>query len=202
MSRPKKTTLEREAMRERILAAAGDLLETQGPEEVSIRAVTARLGVSPMTFYSYFASREELLKSLSERQLRILQESAEQFLKRARQEGAGGVLREVVRLFSQAALQRPRSYLLQWTLPVDEAQKYHLLLFETGLQFLSDLIDLGIQQGQFQPTESREAAVMLFSLFNGPLLLYTSGHLTDAAELSKLLEDTEHLVMDYLVKRG
>ncbi len=201
MSRPKKTSIERETMRERILAAAGDLLETLGPAEVSIRAVTARLGVSPMTFYSYFASRDELLKSLSERQLRILQESGEQFLTRARQEGAAAVLHEVLGLFSQAALQRPRSYLLQWALPADRTQGFHRRLFETGLQFLSDLIDLGIQQGRFRATDPRESAVMLFSLFNGPLLLFTSGRLNDSAELNKLLRDTEDLVMEYLVKK-
>lgn len=201
MSRPKKTSVEREAMRDRILAAADDLLEALGPSEVSIRAVTARLGVSPMTFYSYYPSRSELLKSLSERQLRALQESGEQFLARARQEGAACILHEVLALFSQSALQRPRSYLLQWALPVGQMPNFHRLLFETGLKFLSDLIALGIQQNQFQPTDPREAAVMLFSLFNGPLLLYTSGRLTDSAELAKLLQDTEHLVMEYLVKK-
>ena len=56
MSRPKKTVEQRKATRERILAAASELLEKRGSEEISIRAVTAGLGISPMGFYSYFTS--------------------------------------------------------------------------------------------------------------------------------------------------
>ena len=62
MSRPKKTVEQRKATRERILAAASELLEKRGSEEISIRAVTAGLGISPMGFYSYFTSRGRYVK--------------------------------------------------------------------------------------------------------------------------------------------
>lgn len=200
MSRPKKTTIEREAMRERILSAADELLETLGPGEVSIRAVTARLGVSPMTFYSYFRSRDELLTSLSERQLRILQQSGEQFLAQAQHEGAVSVLNKVADLFGQSALQRPRSYLLQWAMPLDETSDrcLHRRLFEIGLNFLSRLTELGIAQGCFSATDPQKAALMLFSLFNGPLLLFTSGRMTDSDRLAAMWEETKRLAIEYL----
>lgn len=200
MPRPKKTTAERDLVRERILAAAGDLLERSGPAEVSIRAVTACLGVSPMAFYSYFSSRDELLNTLSERQLRILQESGEQFLDRARREGASQVLRQVFALFAQSAFQRPHSYLLQWAMPLDEADGLFLQSkrFQTVLDFLQRLVALGIEQGEFRPMQPQQAALALFSLFNGPLLLHTSGRLTDPAQLALLLAETERLALLYL----
>jgi len=200
MPRPKKTSAERDLFRERILAAAGDLLERSGPAEVSIRAVTACLGVSPMAFYSYFSSRDELLNTLSERQLRILQESGEQFLNRARLESASQVLRQVFALFAQSAFQRPHSYLLQWAMPLDEADG--LLLqskrFQTVLDFLQRLVVLGIEQGEFRPMQPQKAALALFSLFNGPLLLHTSGRLPDPGQLAGLLSETERLALLYL----
>lgn len=200
MSRPKKSSAERDLVRERILAAAGDLLESRGPAEVSIRAVTACLGVSAMAFYSYFSSRDELLTTLSERQLRTLQESGGQFLEQARSEGAGPVLRQVFALFSQSAFQRPRSYLLQWAMPVDEAGGlfFHSQRFQTVLDFLQRLVELGIEQGEFRPMQPQKAALALFSLFNGPLLLHTSGRLTDPAQLALLLSETERLALLYL----
>jgi len=200
MPRPKKTSAERDLVRERILAAASDLLERSGPAEVSIRAVTACLGVSPMAFYSYFSSRDELLNTLSERQLRILQESGEQFLDRARRESASQVLRQVFSLFAQSAFQRPHSYLLQWAMPLDEADGLFLQSkrFQTVLDFLQRLVALGIKQGEFRPMQPQQAALALFSLFNGPLLLHTSGRLTDPGQLADLLAETERLVLLYL----
>jgi AcrR family transcriptional regulator len=200
MSRPKKSSAERDLVRERMLAAASDLLESRGPAEVSIRAVTACLGVSAMAFYSYFSSRDELLTALSERQLRTLQESGGQFLDRARSEGASQVLRQVFALFSQSAFQRPRSYLLQWAMPVDEdgGLFFHSQRVQTVLDFLERLVTLGVEQGEFRSTQPQKAALTLFSLFNGPLLLHTSGRLTDSAQLALLLAETERLALLYL----
>lgn len=190
-------------MRERILVAACDLLESHGPEEVSIRAVTARLGVSPMAFYSYFTSRDELLNTLGERQLRLLQESTEEFLARAQQESAIAMLREVADVFSQTAFQQPRSYLLQWVMPVEEELEIHLnrQRFETVLRFLAKLIEIGISQGEFQPTDTQKAALALFSLFNGPLLLCTSGRLSDQNQIDSLLEETQRMALQYLTAK-
>lgn len=200
MPRPKKTTAERDAMRERILIAAGELLERHGPEGVNIRAVTAGLGVSPMAFYSYFSSRDELLNTLSEWQLRIMQESIDQFLARARQEGAERVLREVVHLFARSAFEQPRSYLLQWAGPIEDQDGLclHQQRFETVLRFLSSIVELGVQQGEFHAVNPRGAALALFSLFNGPLLLHTSGRLSDTGQLAELLVETEKLAILYL----
>lgn len=204
MPRPKKTAAEREVMRQRILLAASNLLERYGSEGVNIRAVTAGLGVSPMAFYSYFSSRDELLNTLSEWQLRIMQESIDQFLARARQEGAERVLREVVHLFARVAFDQPRSYLLQWAMPLEEPREgcLHQQRFETVLRFLTSMVELGIQQGDFQSIDPNRAALVIFSMFNGPLLLHTSGRLPDADQLSELLIETEKLAILYLTGKA
>lgn len=49
---------------ERILAAASELLETQGSAAVTTRAVAARAGVPVATLYQFFANREAVIEEL------------------------------------------------------------------------------------------------------------------------------------------
>ena len=48
-------------IRSRILDEARELFVAQGAAAVTMRGVAARVGVTPMALYRYFASREELL---------------------------------------------------------------------------------------------------------------------------------------------
>ncbi len=52
---------------ERLLDAAGELLEELGVERISTNLVAARAGVTPPTLYHYFADKYALLAALGER---------------------------------------------------------------------------------------------------------------------------------------
>ncbi|MEY9211623.1 TetR/AcrR family transcriptional regulator C-terminal domain-containing protein [Thermobifida halotolerans] len=56
--------------REEILSAALDLAESDGLAAVSLRAIGARVGLTPMALYGYFANKDELLDWLVGRVLR------------------------------------------------------------------------------------------------------------------------------------
>ena len=47
-------------------AATGLIAESANPEDVSVRAVTRRAGVSPTALYLHFENREELFRAVSE----------------------------------------------------------------------------------------------------------------------------------------
>ena len=49
---------------ESLLAAAGELLESEGQEAITVRAVAARAGVAPMGVYSRFGGKDGLLEAL------------------------------------------------------------------------------------------------------------------------------------------
>lgn len=51
---------------QRILAAARDLFEREGPDAVSMRRVAEAVGITPMAIYRHFANREALLKRISD----------------------------------------------------------------------------------------------------------------------------------------
>ncbi|HSV39633.1 MAG TPA: helix-turn-helix domain-containing protein [Nocardioidaceae bacterium] len=54
---------------EKLFAAAGELLEEVGHEQMTVRLVASRAGVSPATAYTYFASKEHLFAELFWRML-------------------------------------------------------------------------------------------------------------------------------------
>lgn len=58
---------EGERLRATLLEAATELIaESEDPENVSVRAVTARAGVSPTALYLHFQGREQLFRAVSE----------------------------------------------------------------------------------------------------------------------------------------
>ena len=58
---------EGERLRASLLEAATELLaEGENPDRISVRAVTARAGVSPTALYLHFEGREQLLRAVSE----------------------------------------------------------------------------------------------------------------------------------------
>lgn len=200
MSRPKKSIDERNAMRERILAAASDLLERHGADEISIRAVTASLGISPMSFYSYFTSRGDLITALGEQQLRSLQESAANYLARAERAGAGPILREVLGLLVESVCLQPRRYLLLWTIPAGAPQAALVRPWRLDmlLDFFTRLIEQGMLQGNFRPGDPRVAALTVFSTVNGALLLRVSGRLPDSGQFDALAHESVDLALRYV----
>ncbi|NMB69079.1 MAG: TetR/AcrR family transcriptional regulator [Chloroflexi bacterium] len=199
MSRPKKTIEQRNATRERILAAASELLEKYGSEEISIRAITAGLGISPMGFYSYFTSRAELIDALREQQLRAFDEGASQFLARARQEGAAPVLRETLQLLVDTACGQPQRFLLLYSAAGEpDALVAPPWRLDGIIQFFGQLIEIGMQRGEFAPRDPHMAALTMFSLYTGALLLRVSGRLPDSGQFDALLRETEGLALRYL----
>jgi len=57
---------EGEKLRAALLEAATEMLaESENPDDVSVRAVTARAGVSPTALYLHFENREELFRAVS-----------------------------------------------------------------------------------------------------------------------------------------
>ena len=64
MPRAALTEGEIESFRERICQAAARLFAENGYEAVTLRAIAAELGCSPMTPYRYFANKEEIFRAV------------------------------------------------------------------------------------------------------------------------------------------
>ena len=57
----------REAVRERLLDATADILESQGIRQLNTIALATAAGVTPPTVYRHFANKEEAVAALARR---------------------------------------------------------------------------------------------------------------------------------------
>ena len=99
-----------ERLREQLLDAAAEILREQGDASaVSVRAVTARAGVSPTALYLHFAGVHELLAAVLERSFAELR----RYLLAAEAENEGdpdAQLQAMGRAYMAFALERPGHY--------------------------------------------------------------------------------------------
>ena len=207
MARPKQTQEQITAMREHILDAAAELLHEQGPQALSIRAITKRLGISPMALYTYFENRADLFAALSERHRGQMRERHAELLRKAKTGDVREAVRESLAFFPEMAQERPRIYQFLWVLSLHEgcpatphpgypAPPHQRL--EHILQRLSQLVQLGIERTIFVGRDPLLAAATAFSMVNASLFLYHSGRLQDAVLRDQISEEALNAAMDYL----
>lgn len=135
--------------RQRLLAAAQELIEEGGYGAASVAAIAERAGVAAGTLYRHFPSKEqlfvELFRSVCSREERAMRKAAEQM------NGEGAVLRleEVLATFARRALRNPR---LAWALiaePVDPHVDAERLAYrERYAALIAESLRAGIAAGE------------------------------------------------------
>jgi AcrR family transcriptional regulator len=150
--------------RERLLAAAQELIEEGGYAAASVIAIAERAGVAAGTLYRHFASKEELFvevfRSVCDREVRAMRASADRM-----PDGASHVERLVTLLatFAERALRRPR---LAWALiaePVDPRVDAERLAYRERYSALTaEALRAGIGAGELpaQNVELTAAALV------------------------------------------
>jgi AcrR family transcriptional regulator len=115
LGRKPMTQEQRAVMRQRILDAARDKLVNGGMNAISMRAVAASVGVSSMTIYLYYESRNDLLRHLVADGFRLLIGDLESA---AFSKEPGRVAR-VARAYVQFAEEHPRYHAAMYRYVVD-----------------------------------------------------------------------------------
>ncbi|MBC7235427.1 MAG: TetR/AcrR family transcriptional regulator [Chloroflexi bacterium] len=200
MPRPRRTPEEIARMRERMLDAALELLREGGVEAISIRALTERIGVSHMVFYTYFKNHDELIHALSERQRERISQHRAELLREAEQGNVVEVMRHSLAHYSRVAERAPRVYEMLWVHPIKPVEGFDTpdKILASHLDHLSALAELGMAQGAFIPRDPFLAAATAFCIVNGPLILYHSGRITDKALRDSLVDESLAAAMRYL----
>ena len=92
---------------DRILAAARELLEGEGADQVSMRRVAEAVGITPMAIYRHFANREALLKAVADA---AFLEVAQEWATRARHPDLMQALRHSMENYLDYALRHPHMF--------------------------------------------------------------------------------------------
>lgn len=159
---------------DRILGEAMDLFHAAGLKAVTMRAVAARVGVSPMAIYRHYANRDALLKGL-------VAEAQALFLNYLQQAQAGSDAWERLALSGRAylrfALEHPREYALVFQEPVGKAAGKHAWQSAATFRFLVDRVRECADTGAIEAPDPEAAALTLWAQVHGLVSLYLAGKL-------------------------
>src|SRR6266704_6665221 len=180
---------EKQALRQAILTAAGELFLEQGYERFSLRKVAERIGYSPTTIYLYFRDKDDLLFTVVDEgfvrfghQLAAAAESQEDPWERIIALG---------RAYITFALQNPVYYQLMFLQrtdfltqrPVGESQP-RIASFRVLQQAVQQAIDAGV----LRPGDAQSYSDVLWALVHGMVSLAISMPTFDASRLERTME--------------
>jgi len=184
-----------------IAASALKLLETEGPEAVTMRRVARASGVTAMAIYHHFPSRRALLDSITNA------EFAQHTLVLSATDTTGPLekrFEHVLATFLDFALSRPRVFDYVFSQPREGARRYpHDFRERKSPTFnaLVDLVEEAIRTGVFRKGDSWEIALAIAAQTQGMITLYRGGRfqLSDS-NFRKLCARTTKRLFDGLKK--
>lgn len=164
-----------EPTRTAVLDAADGLLESGGPEAVTLRAVGERAGVSRSAPYRHFDGKADLLAELA---LRTVSGLGDSIRRAARDSDAEVALRRGCVAYLDFALASPQHYLLVFgnagvpdPVPAIEAAA------DDGILAIRELVENAQREGVLREAPPRELATVLWVLLHGLCQLQLTGHL-------------------------
>jgi AcrR family transcriptional regulator len=202
MARPKNSPEKIRSMRNKMMDAVIELLDEVSPEKLSIRMIAEKVRVSHMVFYTYFENREEIMHALIDRQQKRINQHFDGLLEKARSEPVIEVLKVVLNDYAETAHEHPKVYRLFWMTPVekgegnDRVHSYRHL--EPSLRNISQLLELGMNKGEFVQREPKLAAVVVMAIMNAPLMLHQCGKKPADYSCEQILNETLTAVFAYL----
>jgi AcrR family transcriptional regulator len=165
---------------------------------VSIRKIADHIGVSHMLLYSYFENRDAIIQSLRERGWEEMEAFFAESLRRAETGDALVQVRASLGWFIDLSHEYPKLYQLAWRRAASwRAESQNMT---ATLEHLTRLIQLCIERGQCVERDPALAAVMVFGIVNGTLMLYRSVSALGQTGQAQLETEIIEAAMTYLTK--
>lgn len=202
MARPKNSPEKIQSMRNKMMDAVIDLLDDVSPQKVSIRMIAEKVGVSHMVFYTYFEDREEIMNALIDRQQKRNDLHFEGLRVKAKNKPVIDVLRSVLKNYSVTAHEHPKIYSLFWLTPKEansgKEKTRSFRHLEPSLNNIADLLELGMEKGEFVNRDPKLAAIAVMGIMNAPLILHRCGRKPADFSCDQMLNETITAVFAYL----
>lgn len=171
-------------MKTRILGIAAKMHARDGIDNLSMRAVAARLGVTPMALYKHFANKDDLVEAIAEGGFALLGSYLE---RRSRRQPKALAL---IDHFLDFALDEPRLYELmflrrrprQRTFPADFAAHR-----SPSFDLLRAAVEEDMAANRMRRDDTLETALTIWTHAHGLISMFTLGRFgDDAAAFRKL----------------
>lgn len=204
MPRRKQSEEQVHAMQNRILDATMGLLDEMQPEEISIRKIAEKAGLSHMAIYTYFHDRDALVQSLIARQEGRVRSRFENMLQNSGNEDFVANLKAALQDYVDKAKSRPKLFRILWMLPIKmiHGPSHRKNLLDDQINTMAELIEKGQQKGFFQKKDPHLAAMTLLSIINAPLFLFHMGRLSDVKMRDRMIDETLDLAINYITRKS
>jgi AcrR family transcriptional regulator len=167
---------------DRIKAAAGKLLDREGPDAVTMRRVAKAVGITPMALYRHFADRNGLLNALGDAGFQDLAARAANAVLPAHPEQQ---LVKILDVFLDFALEKPRLFELMFLERREGARKFPGD-FRAGrsptARFAAAALEAGMKQNIFRRDDVWEITFETGAMLQGLVMLYLGGRVGTSAD--------------------
>ena len=180
---------------DRISNAALELLESEGPEAVSMRRIAEAVGVTPMAIYHHFHNKEALLNSVTDREFAKFSDAMDS----QRMSSSSGSsnrsmqvkLVRVMEAYIDYAYQRPRIFDYIFAEPRPGARTFpedFRARRSPSLNAVADVVAAEMKAGALRKDDVWEVALELWAHTHGYIALMRAGRIAlPEAEFRKLI---------------
>ncbi|PZS36670.1 MAG: TetR family transcriptional regulator [Pseudonocardiales bacterium] len=158
-----------------IIAAAGALLESGGPDAVTLRSVGAAAGVSRSAAYRHYVDKADLLRVLA---AQTLTELAARIRSAAEGGGRHSRLHRGCSAYLAHALEQPHHYqLIFGDTPIDQPDQELESAADDAMLAIRELVERAQTEGELGTGPARELATVVWVLLHGLAQLQITKHL-------------------------
>lgn len=174
MGRKPMTPDQRAKMRARILDAARDRFLAEGLSGLSMRGIASKVGVSSMTLYLYYESRQDIVRHIVAEGFRLLNEALT---------GHESVRDPVDRIQKMSdayvtfALEQPKYYAAMFLIPFEEGDETTKAMLAEPAAGAVKQFERAFAETSKAPGEARKRAAALWASLHGLAMLAVGGHL-------------------------
>jgi AcrR family transcriptional regulator len=193
MSTGKKDEFMHEDTKTKILRVTRNIIDSEGLEAVTLRAVGAEGGLSRGAAYRHFANKDELLATIALEDFELLEQGL--MALRAQEQEPAKLLIAMMEEFYRFGIANKVHYQLMFGVPW-ESEKYPFLhekgkvFFERIRQITEQLLEANGQASH----DSTSRTAILFAFIHGLVSLHLAGH----TEKMKGLDDAQRLIEDFI----
>ena len=149
-----------------LLTSAADILESEGPDGLSVRRIAAAAGVAPMGVYNHFESKFGIVEALY---IQGFGRLADAMAAMAQIDDPAEALLEGARAYRTLALAHPMAYQVMFlrAVPGFEPSDPALTSCTRGFDCLVDTVERAIRAGVIAPGSPTETAQMIWAGIHG-----------------------------------
>jgi AcrR family transcriptional regulator len=150
-----------------LLDAASDILETEGPDALSVRRIASAAGVAPMGVYNHFESKNGIIDALFMQGFERLRQALATAI--AEKQDPYEALREGGRRYRALALAHPMAYQLMFmrTIPGYEPSETAYTVAAGAFESLVDAVVRAMHAGVLATAPPTEIAQIIWSSLHG-----------------------------------